>query len=234
MHRVLRQDPRFAGRLRDFPLRGHAAARDRDRAEFSVIFPFARSMNDSARVPGSHSRADANMPQEIRRPSRKGIAMKVKALVVDDSGIMRKMVMKTVTEAKFGEFEFVEAEDGQVALEKMKAIDFDIAFVDWNMPNMTGVDFVREVRKVEKGSGNEAIPMVMVTSEKTMGKIQEALDEAGADGFISKPFTVEELQVKLKKHVEKAQLLRVRKNRLTAPPAQTEAASGGWFGKIFS
>lgn len=160
--------------------------------------------------------------------------MKVKALVVDDSGIMRKMVMKTVNEAKFCEFEFVEAEDGQVALDKMKAADFDIVFVDWNMPNMTGVDFVREARKHEKANGIDAIPMVMVTSEKTMGKIQEALDEAGADGFISKPFTVEELQVKLKKHVEKAQLLRVRKNRLTAAPAAAAPASGGWLGKIFS
>lgn len=160
--------------------------------------------------------------------------MNVKALVVDDSGIMRKMVMKSLTEAKFANFEFVEAEDGRIALDKLIANDFDIAFVDWNMPNMTGIEFVREVRKHEKATVTDAIPLVMVTSEKTMGKVQEALDEAGADGFISKPFTVEELQAKLKKHVEKAQMLRVRKNRAAqsvAPPAQ---ASGGWFGKIFS
>jgi two-component system chemotaxis response regulator CheY len=160
--------------------------------------------------------------------------MKVKALVVDDSGIMRKMVMKSVTESKLGDFEFAEAEDGMAALEKIKHQEFDIAFVDWNMPNMSGVDFVRAVRAREKETGSDAIPMVMVTSEKTMGKIEEALDHAGADGFISKPFTVEELQVKLKKHVERAQLLRVRRNRIAAPQTPAPAAaSSGWLGKIF-
>jgi two-component system chemotaxis response regulator CheY len=139
--------------------------------------------------------------------------MKLQALVIDDSGVMRKMVMKSLTEAKLAEFEFAEAEDGQIALDKLKTGDFDIAFVDWNMPNMTGIDFVKEARKHLRMEGEDAIPMVMVTSEKTIGKIQEALDEAGADGFISKPFTVPELQHKLKKHVDKAQIIRMRKNR---------------------
>src|SRR6266849_3461519 len=108
--------------------------------------------------------------------------MQLKALVIDDSGVMRKMVMKSLTEAKLAEFEFIEAEDGQVALDKLKNNEIDIAFVDWNMPNMTGIDFVKEVRKHERSNGHDAIPLVMVTSEKTMGKVQEALDEAGADG----------------------------------------------------
>lgn len=159
----------------------------------------------------------------------------LKALVIDDSGVMRKMVMKSLTEAKLAEFSFVEAEDGRDALDKLKANEIDIAFVDWNMPNMTGVDFVREVRKEEKINDTEGIPLVMVTSEKTMGKMQEALDEAGADGFISKPFTVQEMQVKLKKHIDKAALLRSRRNRakqaVAAAPAQ--ASGGGWFGKLF-
>ena len=90
-------------------------------------------------------------------------------------------------------FEFTQAEDGQIALEKFKSGDFDIAFVYWNMPNMTGVDFVKEVRKLEKFNDLDPMVTVMVTSERTIGKIQVALDEAGADGF-SKPFTAAELR----------------------------------------
>jgi two-component system, chemotaxis family, chemotaxis protein CheY len=166
-------------------------------------------------------------------PKKGGTEMILKALVVDDSGVMRKMVMKSLTEAKLAEFEFIEAEDGQIALDKLKANEIDIAFVDWNMPNMTGIEFVKEVRKNERSSGNDAIPLVMITSEKTMGKLQEALDEAGADGFISKPFTVQELQFKLKKHVDKAQFIRSRKNRdKQVSPAQPEE-TGSWLGKIF-
>ncbi|HLN26732.1 MAG TPA: response regulator [Gemmataceae bacterium] len=163
--------------------------------------------------------------------------MQLKALVIDDSGVMRKMVMKSLTESKLAEFEFIEAEDGQVALDKLKANEIDIAFVDWNMPNMTGIDFVKEVRKLERTNDDPAIPLVMVTSEKTMGKIEAALDEAGADAFISKPFTVEELQRKLKKCVDKAQLIRFRKdqaNRKQDAAQSQPQSSGGWLGKMFS
>jgi two-component system chemotaxis response regulator CheY len=165
------------------------------------------------------------------------MSIKLRALVIDDSGVMRKMVIKALTDAQLAEFEFIEAEDGQIAFEKLKESAIDIAFVDWNMPNMTGVDFVREVRKWEKSNDHEHIPLVMVTSEKTMGKIQEALDQAGADGFITKPFTAEEMKVKLKKHTDKAQLQRLRKERAknqAAAPATKPQESGGWLRKMFS
>lgn len=162
--------------------------------------------------------------------------MKLKTLVVDDSGVMRKMVMRSLMETKLTDFEFIEAEDGQVALEKMNSEEFDIAFVDWNMPNITGIDFVKMVRLQERKNGKDKIPLVMVTSEKTMGKMQEALDEADADGFISKPFTVEELQVKLKPHTDQAQRIRTRKDwakQKAAAPAAAPAGNG-WLGKLFS
>ncbi len=164
------------------------------------------------------------------------MSTKVKALVIDDSGVMRKMVMKSLTDAKLTDFEFIEAQDGKDALDKLNANDIHIAFVDWNMPNMTGIDFVREVRAQEKRNGDDPIPLVMVTSEKTMGKVQEALDESGADAFISKPFTVEEFQRKLKKVVEKAQtimLRRLRMRREQDEPAE-QKAGGGFFSKLFS
>jgi len=157
--------------------------------------------------------------------------MAVQALVVDDSSVMRKIVIKSLNEAKFCELEFIEAGDGAEALEKLSQSPIDIAFVDWNMPNMTGIDFVREVRTIERREDKDKIPLVMVTSERTIAKIEEALDQAGADGFISKPFTVEELQRKLKPAVEKAQRLHVKRNRPAAPAAPPK--SGGILGKLF-
>jgi len=138
------------------------------------------------------------------------MAMTLNALVVDDSGVMRKMIIEGLKNSKLAEFEFVEAEDGADALAKFDPAKIDIAFVDWNMPNMTGVDFVRKVRAI---GDTEHIPMIMVTSEKTMGKMQEALDEAGADVFISKPFTAEELAFKLRKPIERVQVFKMRQAR---------------------
>ena len=154
----------------------------------------------------------------------------LKALVVDDSGVMRKMVMKALTDAKLVSFEFVEAVDGRDALSKFDPKAIDIAFVDWNMPNMTGIEVVREVRTLY-GGGVGSVPMVMVTSEKTMGKIQEALDEAGADAFICKPFTVEELQIKLKKTIERAGIVRMRRD--AAEKKKQQQGSGGLLAKLF-
>jgi len=154
----------------------------------------------------------------------------INALVVDDSGVMRKMVMKALTDSKLVDFNFTEAVDGRDALSKFDPKVIDIAFVDWNMPNMTGIEFVREIRSLY-GSGVGSVPMVMVTSEKTMGKIQEALDEAGADAFIVKPFTVEELQQKLKKTIERAAIVRMR--REAADKKKQQQNSGGFLAKLF-
>jgi two-component system chemotaxis response regulator CheY len=162
--------------------------------------------------------------------------MQVKALVIDDSGVMRKMVMKSLKEARLADFDFLEAADGKAALDQLQANDVHIAFVDWNMPNMTGIEFVEEVRKREKARDEEPIPLVMVTSEKTMAKVETALDEAGADAFISKPFTVPELQYKLKQVVEDAQLVQVRRQRKQRLLAEAQAGAKpatGFLGRMF-
>lgn len=148
--------------------------------------------------------------------------LQLKALVIDDSRVMRNMVMQNLNKAKLAEFEFVEAGDGAEGLEKFKPDEIDICFVDWNMPNMTGIEFVRKARTVP---GAENTIMVMVTSEKSMGKIEEALDSAGANAYICKPFTPEDMAVKLKK------LLDDLEERLMK--AQQPEPSGGLFGKIF-
>ncbi len=143
--------------------------------------------------------------------------MKLKAMVIDDSRVMRTMVMKALKQTMLADFEFIEAEDGKDALQKFSPRSIDILFVDWNMPNMSGIDFVREVKSMKD---TERVPIVMVTSEKTMGKIETALDEAGADSYICKPFTVEDLQRKLSRVIEGI--------------AEEGKKSRGFFGKIMS
>ena len=125
----------------------------------------------------------------------------INALVIDDSGIMRKMVMRGLEEAKLGEFEFAEAEDGADGLAKFNPRSTDIVFVDWNMPNMNGMDMVRRVRAQFP---DRPVPIVMVTTEKLTGKVEEALD-GGVDAFISKPFTAEGLQKRVGPLIDRIQ-----------------------------
>lgn len=140
--------------------------------------------------------------------------MEIGALVVDDSGIMRKMVMRSLSESKLAQFTYTEAVDGLDGLEKFDPAKIDILFVDWNMPNMSGIEMVREIRAAEK----KHTPIVMITTEGTMGKVEEALDSAGVDGYVVKPFTVEILQKKLGPLFEKL--------------AASQTQSKGFFNKL--
>jgi two-component system chemotaxis response regulator CheY len=158
---------------------------------------------------------------------------KLKALVIDDSGIMRKMVMQSLAKTGLAEFEFVEAGDGAEALALFDPNEFDIAFIDWNMPNMTGIEFVVAAKAKIKQMDAEQIPLVMVTSEKTISKLEEALDQAGADSFISKPFTVDELKVKLKKPIDKAKLCFIRRSRRKNEEAAAAAPVKAGFFSMF-
>ena len=141
---------------------------------------------------------------------------------MDDSRIMRKMVMESLLQTELSEFQFTEAMDGAEGLAKFDSAHFDILFVDWNMPNMSGIDFVRKIRSMPNTAH---IPIVMVTSEKTMGKVMDALDNAGANEYICKPFTVEELSRKLKPLIQGI----VTKSAATKPEKQS-----GFFSKLVS
>ena len=141
--------------------------------------------------------------------------MKLKTLVIDDSRIMRRMVMRSLNETSLAEFEFSEAEDGRDGLEKFSTKNTDIVFVDINMPNMNGIEFVRKVRAMRK---IEHIPIIMITSEKSLGKIEDALDGAGANAYICKPFKVDELKKKISKLVSKC--------------GATSKKSSGFFSKM--
>lgn len=125
--------------------------------------------------------------------------MEIRALVVDDSGMMRKMVMRGLAESRLAQFTFTEASDGADALTKFNPDQIDMVFVDWNMPNMSGIDFVKKLR----ATCPRRVPVIMVTSESTMARIEEALDQAGADGYVCKPFTTDVLKQKLTPLFEK-------------------------------
>ncbi len=140
--------------------------------------------------------------------------MDINALVVDDSGIMRKLVMRNLAESRLARFTFTEAVDGLDGLKKLDPKHTDMIFLDWNMPNMDGIEFTRKVRATIK----RHILIVMITTEGTMGKVEEALDKAGADGYVVKPFTAEVLRKKLEPLLDKL--------------AQTQKKSGGFFGKL--
>ncbi len=127
------------------------------------------------------------------------MAMEITAMVIDDSAIMRKMVMRSLTDSGVATFTYIEAVDGQDALDKFDGDKVEMIFVDWNMPNMNGLEFVKKVRE----TCPHHIPVIMVTTESTMGKVEEAMDQGGVDTFICKPFTTDVLKSKLKPLFEK-------------------------------
>ncbi len=117
--------------------------------------------------------------------------MALRALVIDDSTAMRRIIGRIVGQLGF---EVHEASDGQEALDRLAQIGrADVALVDWNMPRMNGFEFVQAVRRETVHDG---MKLLMVTSETEMGQVALAL-EAGADEYMMKPFTKEALLEKL-------------------------------------
>ena len=115
----------------------------------------------------------------------------MRALVIDDSRAIRSIIREILK--GFG-FEVVEAADGQEALERLHEIDHaDLALVDWNMPEMNGLEFVRAVRAE---SIYDDMPMMMVTTESDMTNMILAL-ESGANEYVMKPFTRDVLREKI-------------------------------------
>ncbi len=114
-----------------------------------------------------------------------------KVLLVDDSAVMRKIIQRNIKETGLIVDEFVEAGDGNQALDKVNDNgDLDLILLDWNMPNMSGIEFVKTLRSLNLA---KRIPVVMVTTEGSDAKVSEA-KESGADGYLTKPFTADQLR----------------------------------------
>ncbi|GJL66823.1 MAG: chemotaxis protein CheY [Nitrospirales bacterium] len=116
----------------------------------------------------------------------------MKALVIDDSKAMR-IILKQILESIGGIVE--EAGNGKEGLEKLKMMEEpDVILVDWNMPEMNGLDFVRTIRSEDVYRN---ISLVMVTTETEASQMKKAL-EAGANEYVMKPFTKDVIEEKLK------------------------------------
>ncbi|MDD5364159.1 MAG: chemotaxis response regulator CheY [Gallionellaceae bacterium] len=118
-------------------------------------------------------------------------------LVVDDFSTMRRIVRNLLKELGYTNVD--EAEDGDVALQKIKAGGFQFVITDWNMPNMTGIELLKAVRA---DAGYNTLPILMITAEAKKENIIEAA-KSGASGYIVKPFTAATLEEKLNKIFEK-------------------------------
>ena len=112
----------------------------------------------------------------------------MKILIVDDSDLMRKLVRRALRQADVGDHTIEEAGDGKQALEKLDTFRPDLVMCDWNMPELSGIDLLRTMRRAGRDTD-----FFFVTSEGTL-EMQTLAHEAGALALISKPFTPESFQ----------------------------------------
>jgi two-component system, chemotaxis family, chemotaxis protein CheY len=112
-------------------------------------------------------------------------------LVVDDSSTMRRIIINTLN--KLGHMEVVEASNGREGLERLAATPVDVIITDWNMPEMTGIEFIRSVRANDK---LPQVPVLMVTTNAAKDDIVEAL-RAGVNNYVVKPFTPDTMKEKI-------------------------------------
>ncbi len=125
------------------------------------------------------------------------MSQNMKFLVVDDFSTMRRIIRNLLKELGFTNVD--EAEDGVAALAKLKGGGFEFVVSDWNMPNMTGIELLRAIRA---DADLKHLPVLMVTAEAKKENIIEAA-QAGASGYVVKPFTAATLDEKLGKILQK-------------------------------
>ena len=115
---------------------------------------------------------------------------KVRALIVDDSSVMRKIVERSLRQAGVDLSEVREAGNGAEGLGALKDNGVDLILCDINMPVMDGVEFLRQLQGQENAKG---VPVVMITTEGSESHVVQALS-LGARGYIRKPFTPEQVK----------------------------------------
>lgn len=122
---------------------------------------------------------------------------KMRFLVVDDFSTMRRIVRNLLKELGYANVD--EAEDGAVALQKLNSAPYDFVVTDWNMPNMDGLTLLQSIRRTPQ---LKHLPVLMVTAEAKKENIIAAA-QAGASGYVVKPFTAATLAEKLEKIFER-------------------------------
>lgn len=116
-----------------------------------------------------------------------------KVLVVDDSGTMRKIVIRALNAAGFNDT--IEAGDGVEGLKLFQESQVGLVMTDWNMPNKSGIELTRDIRAL-----GSKVPIFMITTEAEKERVLEAI-QAGISDYLMKPFTQDALQAKLDKYV---------------------------------
>ncbi|MBF9017393.1 MULTISPECIES: response regulator [unclassified Oceanispirochaeta] len=107
----------------------------------------------------------------------------MKILIIDDSGVMRRIHKNTLIENKIPEEALIEAADGQEALQLASKNDITLFLVDWNMPKLDGLEFVERLRNTER---YKTTPIIMVTSEAAKYNVIQAIT-AGVTDYVVKP-----------------------------------------------
>ena len=121
----------------------------------------------------------------------------MKILIVDDFSTMRRIIKNLLRDLGFTNTH--EADDGVTALPMLRGGDFAFLVTDWNMPGMTGINLLKEVRADPK---LVSLPVLMVTAEAKRDQIIEAA-QAGVNGYVVKPFTAQVLKEKIDKIFER-------------------------------
>ncbi len=114
----------------------------------------------------------------------------IRALIVDDSSVMRKIVEKSLRQAGLPLSEVFEAGNGAEGLTVLQDKTVDLILSDINMPAMDGLEFVKQLQSLEKAKN---VPVVMITTEASESHVVQALSH-GAKGYIRKPFTADQVR----------------------------------------
>ncbi len=116
----------------------------------------------------------------------------MRVLVADDSSTMRKIILRSLQAV--GVTDIAEAADGAEAIAMFKPGDFDMVLTDWNMPGLTGLEVLQQIR-----AQDPKVPVIMVTTEAEKSRVLQAI-QAGVTDYLVKPFTADTLREKLEKH----------------------------------
>ncbi len=117
----------------------------------------------------------------------------LRALIVDDSSVMRKIVERSLRQAGLDLNQVLEAGNGAEALAVLQEQQVDLILCDINMPVMDGLEFIKQLGAVEKAKG---VPVIMITTEGSESHVVQALSN-GARGYIRKPFTPEQVKTQV-------------------------------------
>ena len=119
--------------------------------------------------------------------------MSVDVLIVDDSAAIRKILQRVLRQTEIAFGDIVEASNGAEALEKLESQPFGLVLSDINMPQMDGLEFLKEIQRRGKWPD---LPIMMITTEVSQDVVEEAV-QRGAKGYVGKPFTAEHIREKL-------------------------------------